>query len=182
MPSIPHAPLAFVAAIHLIGAIPALAQEPAVKPAPIERIALTDAQWRKILSGPAYQVLRRGATEAAFANRYWRTHETGTYHCAGCALPLYASSTKFDSGTGWPSFWQPLAKSAVVEVRDADGERIEVRCARCDGHLGHVFDDADGNYEIPRTPTGRRYCMNSAALRLIKKGEASPKPPAHGEP
>ncbi len=182
MPLIFLASTAAIATSAIIGPCQLTAPAQSELGAPIIRLELPDAQWRKMLSGPAYQVLRRGSTEAAFANRYWRTHESGTYHCAGCALPLYASTAKFDSGTGWPSFWQPISKNAVVEKRDQDGERIEVRCARCDGHLGHVFDDADGNYDIPRTPTGRRFCMNSAALRLVKKGEIAPKPPVPGAP
>lgn len=179
---IPHVPIPLQPVAAIVGTMQVAPQRESEKPTSPKRIVLTDAQWRRILSGSAYSVLRRGDTEAAFANRYWRTKEAGTYHCAGCALPLYASSAKFDSGTGWPSFWQPVAAGTVLEVPDPDGERIEVRCARCDGHLGHVFDDADGRYEIPRTPTGRRYCMNSAALRLVKKGEAPPKPPVTDAP
>ncbi len=123
-------------------------------------LALPDAEWRRRLSPAAYDVLRRDGTERPFTSPLLGEHRTGVFGCAGCALPLFASTTKFDSGTGWPSFWKPLP--AAVSTR-ADGSlgfiRTEVRCARCDGHLGHVFDDG------PR-PTGLRYCMNGVALRF----------------
>ncbi|MBV2150114.1 peptide-methionine (R)-S-oxide reductase MsrB [Sphingobium sp. AS12] len=124
---------------------------------------LSDAEWRKRLSPPAYAVLRRAATERPYSSPLNSEHRAGTFLCAGCSLPLFASSTKFDSGTGWPSFYDHLP-SAVAEKRDfAFGMvRTEVRCARCDGHLGHVFDDG------PK-PTGLRYCMNGVALRFATK-------------
>lgn len=120
--------------------------------------ALTDAQWRSRLSPLAYQVLRKHATERPFTSPLNKEHRAGTFQCAGCAHPLFASKTKFDSGTGWPSFWAPLPR-AVGTSRDfaLSYPRTEVHCARCGGHLGHVFDDG------PR-PTGKRYCMNGAAL------------------
>jgi peptide-methionine (R)-S-oxide reductase len=117
---------------------------------------LTDAEWRKRLSKPAYDTLRHAATEYAGTSPLLKEHRKGVFSCAGCALPLYSSSTKFESGTGWPSFWAPLKKSVITRI-DRDGERIEVLCRRCGGHLGHVFDDGP-------PPTGKRYCMNGVAM------------------
>jgi peptide-methionine (R)-S-oxide reductase len=119
---------------------------------------LTDAQWRAKLPGEAYAVLRREATERPFSSPLNDEHRTGVFACKGCALALFASKTKFDSGTGWPSFWAPLA-NAVGTTTDNQFlmQRTEVHCRRCGGHLGHVFDDG------PK-PTGLRYCMNGAAL------------------
>lgn len=119
---------------------------------------LTDAAWRQKLDPAAYAVLRQGGTERAFTSPLNDEHRAGTFLCKGCALPLFASRTKFDSGTGWPSFWAPLPK-AVGETRDNSFlmERTEVHCARCGGHLGHVFPDG------PK-PTGLRYCMNGVAM------------------
>lgn len=121
---------------------------------------LTDAQWRQRLSPLAYNVLRKQATEHPFTSPLNKEHRAGTFVCAGCDLPLFSSKTKFDSGTGWPSFWRPLP-GAVGTSRDFDlgYARTEVHCARCGGHLGHVFDDG------PK-PTGLRYCMNGVALRF----------------
>jgi len=119
---------------------------------------LTDAQWRKRLSPTAFAVLRQEATERPFTSPLDKEKRKGTFFCAGCALPLFSSATKFDSGTGWPSFWQPLPKAVGTSVDNSlFAERVEVHCARCGGHLGHVFDDG------PK-PTGKRYCMNGAAL------------------
>ena len=120
--------------------------------------SLTDAQWRKRLSPLAYRVLRRQATERPFTSPLNKEHRAGTFKCAGCGQPLFSSKTKFDSGTGWPSFWAPLPRS-VGTSRDfiLGYGRTEVHCARCGGHLGHVFDDGP-------PPTGKRYCMNGAAL------------------
>jgi peptide-methionine (R)-S-oxide reductase len=119
---------------------------------------LTDDEWRKRLSPQAYAVLRREATETPFTSPLLEEHRMGTFTCAGCALALFSSTTKFESGTGWPSFWQPLPQ-AVGERRDSTLGmiRTEVHCRRCGGHLGHVFDDG------PK-PTGLRYCMNGVAL------------------
>ena len=118
----------------------------------------TDAEWQKLLKPDAYRVLRKADTEAPGSSPLNREKRAGIYTCAGCALPLFSAATKFDSGTGWPSFWQPL-KDAVVEEADVSlfMKRTEVLCRRCGGHLGHVFDDG------PR-PTGLRYCMNGLAL------------------
>jgi peptide-methionine (R)-S-oxide reductase len=122
---------------------------------------LSDAEWRRRLSPQAYAVLRRGATERSGSSPLNREHRRGTYVCAGCALPLYPSEAKFESGTGWPSFFRPLANA--IGTREDDSlftRRTEVHCRRCGGHLGHVFDDG------PR-PTGLRYCMNGAAMRFV---------------
>ena len=130
----------------------------------IKKVVKTEAEWKKQLGGEAFDVLRKAGTERAFTGKYWNNHDEGTYFCAGCNLPLFDSKTKFESGTGWPSFYQPIKKSAVIEHVDmAYGmKRTEVVCARCDGHLGHVFDDGPN-------PTGLRYCMNSASLAFVKK-------------
>ena len=131
----------------------------------IKKIVKSEAEWKKQLgNGLAYQVLREKGTERAFTGKYWDNHEEGTYYCAACHLPLFASKTKFESGTGWPSFYEPLKKTYVNDHRDNSYgmSRDEVVCARCDSHLGHVFDDG------PK-PTGLRYCMNSVSLTFEKK-------------
>jgi len=128
--------------------------------AAVTRVSHSDAEWRKLLSPEAYQVLRHEGTERPFSSPLDEEKRSGTYSCAGCDLALFSSKTKFDSGTGWPSFWQPLP-NAVSTHHDTSlfMDRTAVTCARCDGHLGHVFDDG------PK-PTGLRYCMNGVALRF----------------
>jgi peptide-methionine (R)-S-oxide reductase len=120
----------------------------------------SDEEWRRLLSPDAYAVLRRAATERPFSSPLDHETRAGTYACAGCDQPLYSSKTKFDSGTGWPSFWAPLSGAVATKSdRSLLMERTEVHCAHCEGHLGHVFDDG------PK-PTGLRYCMNGVALRF----------------
>jgi peptide-methionine (R)-S-oxide reductase len=129
-----------------------------------DKVIKTEEEWKKELTPEQFRILRKKGTERAFTGADWNNHEVGTYRCAGCGLELFASDTKFDSGTGWPSFYQPITEGHVASEEDNSlfTRRVEVHCARCGGHLGHVFEDG------PK-PTGLRYCINSAALKLEKK-------------
>jgi peptide-methionine (R)-S-oxide reductase len=126
------------------------------------RLHKTNADWKPVLTPTQYHILREAGTEAPYNNPYWNNHVAGTYVCAACGQKLFSSSTKFDSGTGWPSFWQPIIKDAVLYHHDtSDGmDREEILCSNCGGHLGHVFNDG------PK-PTGLRYCMNSYAMKFL---------------
>jgi len=155
----------------VLGLLALPAAEPVVEPvgttnAPAwngrDRVVKTDEDWRKQLSSEQYRVLRRKGTERAYSGKLWDNHAKGVYRCAGCDLPLFDSSTKFESGTGWPSFWQPIVAPNIGTEEDNTlfSKRTEVHCARCGGHLGHVFNDG------PK-PTGLRYCMNSVSLTFV---------------
>jgi len=130
----------------------------------VPKVVKNDAEWRKQLGSDTFDITRRADTERAFTGQYWNVHDKGLYRCVCCENALFSSDTKFESGTGWPSFWAPIAQDNVREIRDSTFGmvRTAVACTECDAHLGHVFDDGP-------QPTGLRYCMNSASLKFVKQ-------------
>lgn len=168
------------ATLTALVALPALACAPApaqaTPPTPPRKFPVmkTDAEWKKLLNAQQFHVLREKGTERAFTGALWDEHRAGTYKCAGCGTPLFSSGTKFESGTGWPSFFAPVTDKAVAVDRDSSHGMVrdEVVCATCGGHLGHVFDDGPHSVDGKKA-TGLRYCMNSAALTFEPE---APKP------
>jgi peptide-methionine (R)-S-oxide reductase len=154
----------FTLAVVPVAACATRAGEPMKEAPKTFKVQKTPDEWKKILSPQQFDVLRNKGTEPPFTGALWNEHRAGTFSCAGCATPLFSSDAKFESGTGWPSFWQPIDKKNVLEIEDSTlgMSRTEVECATCGGHLGHVFDDGP-------PPTHLRYCMNSAAMTFEPK-------------